>query len=206
MTTLLQLIRSVLVKFITAGLIAFLGLGAYALWLFQHDNANLDLRRNERMADLAGKRQELQQALDGVNRRREATAVELTAEDAQALQAGKVIATLHDLESTWDRFIGNPAQQKANAEQIKRMEEVRALAQAKQAALKEGAIRLVWERDGLELELRRVEEQVAFAAEHKSAVWHYLTLAWQRTGWAVTALLAVYFMGLFMFASRPRSE
>ncbi len=206
MTTLIQLFRWVLLKFILAGLIACLGLGAYALWLFQRDSADFDLRRNERMTSLAGKRHELQRALEGVNRRREETATELTAEDAQALQASKVIATLHDLESTWDRFIGNPAQQKANAEQIKRMEEVRDLAQAKQAALKEGATRLVWERDGLELELRRVEEQIAFAEEHKSAVGYYLTLAWERTGWAVTALLAVYAMGLLMFAPRPRSE
>lgn len=206
MTTLLQLIRWVLGRLLTGILIVALGLGSYATWLFLHDNADFDLRHRELLTTLAGKREEIRRALEDIGRRRDGTTAEIAAEGARAHQADKVIATLHDLESTWDRFIGNPAQQKANAEQIKRMEEVRDTAQAKQAGLQQEVTRLVWERDGRELELGKIDSQIAFAEKHNSAVWHYVTQAWEPARWLVMAGLVVYFFVLLMFAPRPRRD
>ena len=60
---------------------------------------------------------------------------EIAAERAKAEQADKVVEQLKALESSWDRLVGNPEQQKANAEQRARMEAVRGTARAKAAAI-----------------------------------------------------------------------
>ena len=204
MMTLLQLVRLMLGRFILGAVLGALAVGGYGFWLFSHDQGDFDLRRNQTTTTLAVKRQEIQNAMQDVRKRRDEVSAEIEAEGARAQQADKVIVTLHDLESTWDRFIGNPAQQKANAEQITRMEEMRAMAQAKQAGLKQELTRLIWERDGLELSLGKIDRQLAVAEGHKSIVWHYLSEAWSRMGWGVGVALALYCFGLFVFARRPR--
>jgi hypothetical protein len=195
MATLYRFVRWVLQKIATGALIVALGLCACGLWLFLRDSGDFDLNRNELIMALTGKRQEIRAALDDVHTRMEANTADQAAQESRARQAERVIASLSDLQNLWDRVVGNPAQQKANAQQIKRMEELRDAARAKAADLKQAFTRLTWERDGLELALGKLEGQLSFAEKHKSIFWHYLTQAWLRTRWWVVTMLALYFFG-----------
>jgi hypothetical protein len=195
MATLFRFVRWVLQKVATGGLIVVLGLCACGLWLFLRDKGDFDLSRNQLIMALTGKRQEIRAALDDVHKRMDGTTAEMDAQESRARQAEKIIATLDDLQNVWDRFIGNPEQQRANADQIKRMQETRDAARSKVADLKQALTRLTWERDGLELALGKLDGQLAFAERNKSIVWHYLTQAWQRLRWWVLSVLALYFFG-----------
>jgi hypothetical protein len=204
MATPSRFIRQGLERFATGVLIAALGLCAYGLWLFLHDDVDFELRNNGAITTLAVKRREIRSALDDVDRRRDETTAGLAAEEARARQAEKVIATLHDLESTWDRFVGNPAQQKANAEQIRRMEATRDAARTKEAELKQSLARLGWEKDGLELDLGKLDQEMAFAEKHRSVAGHYLTQAWLRTrGWVLAALALYVVVGVVIKKRHP---
>jgi chromosome segregation ATPase len=185
-------------------LLVVVGLCADGLWLFSHDDGDFELRRNERLTALAVKRQEIRAALADVARRREDATTAMAAEAERARQAEKVIGSLHDLESTWDRLVGNPAQQKANAEQIKRMEEVRDAARAKSAEGKQSLARLAWEKDGLELDQGRLEREQAALEKDRSIAGHYFTAAWRRwQGWVLVGF-AVYLVAEVAVEKRRR--
>ncbi|HWA10911.1 MAG TPA: hypothetical protein VG838_15835 [Opitutaceae bacterium] len=204
MITILLLFRWLCGRLIVGALIAGLGVIALALWLFMHDAGDFEATHTRRLTSLAGQKTDLQYKMADLARRRDATANEIAAEQARAAQADKVIAQLHDLESTWDRLVGNPAQQKANAEQIAHMEEVRASAQTKEAALREDAKRQVWERDGMELAQQKIEDDITFAKNHDTPIWHYLGQAWDRSGTVVEVGLVLYFFLLLLFAPKPK--
>jgi len=123
------------------------------------------------------------------------TTAEIGVQEARARQADKVMTQLRELENMWDRFVGNPAQQKANAEQKQHMEEIRTAAQAKVVELQRALTRLTWERDGLEIALGKLDRQIAFAEANKSKIVHYLMQAWLRVKWWVYGALAFYFLG-----------
>jgi hypothetical protein len=204
MALLTSFLRRVPGRSATVLLIAVLGLGWYALWLFQHADIDFGLQQRERMAALDVKRREIRGAIGEVTRRSNEDAATMAAEEAGVRQAEKIIASLHALESTWDRLVGNPAQQKANAEQLARMEEIRTTARAKVAEMKQARTRLTWKRDGLELDLGGLEQEIAFTENHRSVAWHYLTQAWQRTrGW-VLVLFALYLAVEVAVAKRRR--
>ncbi len=186
-------------------LIAALGLGLYALWLFQHADIDFGLQQGERIAALDLKRREIRGAIEEVTKRSNEDAATMAAAEERARQAEKIIASLRALESTWDRLVGNPAQQKANAEQLSRMEEIHTTARAKVAEMKQARTRLTWEKDGLELDLGRLEQEIASVENHRSVAWHYLAQAWQRTrGWLLM-LFALYLAGEVAVAKRRRS-
>ena len=194
----------ILVRLLAGALLALLLLAALGLWRFNRDPGDFTVRRSQRIADLKGQEQQAQASLDKVKKQREETSAEIEAEEVRAAQADRVIVTLHDLASTWDRYVGNPAQQKANDEQIKRMETLREAARQKQAELKQERTRLIWERDGLEIALQKVRDQVASIDEEQSALAYYLSDTWDRAQYWYTGFLVVLFFWLLMFAPRPR--
>lgn len=196
----------ILVRFLAGALLALLLLAALGLWRFNRDPGDFAVRRSQRIADLKGQERQVQASLEKVRKQREETSAEIDAEEARASQADRVIVTLRDLASTWDRYVGNPAQQKANDEQIKRMEILRDAARKKQDDLKQERTRLIWERDGLEISLQKVQEQIAAIDEQQSALGYYLSDTWDRVQYWYTGILVVLFFGLLMFAPRPRSE
>jgi hypothetical protein len=195
MATLLRFFRWVLQKFAAAGLIVLLAVAACGVWLFLRDNVDFDIRHHQWVMQLTGERNHYRAALADVQNRITTTTAEIAAQDTRAKQAEKIIAQLRDLQSVWDRFIGNPDQQKANAEQMKHMEEVRVASQAKATELRQSLTRMTWERDGLEIALGKLDRQITFAEAHKNKVLHYLLQAWQKVEWWVYGALALYFLG-----------
>jgi hypothetical protein len=195
MGTLINFTRWVLGKTAGAGLILAVGLAAAGLWLYLKDNVNFDDWRREVVATLSGERAKVQAALGDVQQRMDRTSAEIAREQAKAEQADKVVAQLRALESTWDRLVGNPEQQRANAEQRLRMEAVSAEAKGKAAGLQEVLMRTGWERDGLLMALGKKDAELREAQENKSRVQHYLEDAWLRSKPWVIGALVLYFFG-----------
>lgn len=204
MGMLLNFIRWLFQKFAAAALIGVLALIACGLWLYLKDNVDFDLWRQDVLRTINGERTKVRAALTDVEQRMSRIAAEMAAEDERGRQADKVLAQLKELESAWDRLVGNPAQQKANEEQMVKIAALRLQITAKRAQLQHEFTRTTWERDGLEIALGKVETQFQAAAEQQSKLLHYFDRTWDYElgrepvrmalkWWLLTALLAYFF-------------
>jgi len=190
-------------RFVAGLLLVAVWLGGYALRLYRLDGTDYGQRQQARIAALVAQRDMLQGSVTVVAARRTDRAAALAVEETRARQADKVIASLRALESTWDRLVGNPAQQQANAEQIRRMEEMRDTARSQAAAIKQELPRLTWEKDGLEIDLGRLSGELRREENDRSPAWHYLSLAGRKSrGWL--ALLAVLYVAIELVAAKRR--
>jgi hypothetical protein len=201
----LKFIRWVIEKFAAAALIVALGLAALGLWLFLKDNVDFDQWRDDVVRTLNGTRTEVRAALGDVHTRMDRISAEITAEQERAKMADGAIAKLKDLESTWERLVGNSEQQKANAEQIEKMSSLRATLTTRITQLQRDFTRATWERDGLEIALGKLDAQMATVEAKRSRVVHYLRSTWDYelgrgairmpVKWWVCAFLGLYFLG-----------
>jgi hypothetical protein len=202
---LIKLLRWIFEKFAAAALIVTLALAAGGLWLFLKDNIGFDQWRQDFVRALTGQRAEIRSALDDVVLRIDRLGGQIAAEQDRLKLADGAIAKLKELESTWDRFIGNPAQQKANAEQIEKLNGQRETIAAKIEELKQTRTRAGWERDGLEIALGKLDVQVAEVEAKRSKVLHYFEQLWEyplgrgvvtmAVKWWVVVFLGLYFIG-----------
>jgi hypothetical protein len=204
MLSVLKFLRWLFQKVAAALLMVVLALGAYGLWIFLRDNVDFDLHRHEIVRAMNGERTHIREALIDVDHRLEQLTQSIAAEKERVAQAQKVMGKLKDLESTWDKLIGNPEQQAANAQQIVKMEELRQDALTKIEDLQRRYSRTTWERDGLEVALGKLEAQIVKVEAQRSKVMHYLLQAWERLRWWLFGALALYFLGptvgkLFMY-------
>lgn len=204
MLSVLKFLRWLFQKVAAALLMVVLALAAYGLWIFLRDNVDFDLHRHEIVRALNGERTHIREALIDVDHRLEKLSQTIVAEKERASQAQKVITKLKDLESTWDKLIGNPEQQAANAQQIVKMEQLRLDALEKVEDLERQYSRTTWERDGLEVALGKLETQIVKVEAQRSKVMHYVMQAWERLRWWLLVALALYFLGptvgkLFMY-------
>lgn len=204
MLSVLKFLRWLFQKVAAALLMVVLALAAYGLWIFLRDNVDFDLQRNEIVRALNGERTHVREALVDVDHRLEKQLQSIAAEKERAAQAEKIIVKLEDLESTWDKLIGNPEQQAANAAQIERMQQLRGDALAKVEELQREYTRTTWARDGLEVALGRLDAQIVKVEAQRSKVAHYLMQAWEKMRWWLVGALALYFLGptvgkLFMY-------
>lgn len=195
MGSLLIFFRWLLGKAAAAGLILALGLGAGGLWLFLKDNVNFEDWRRDVMRTLSGERAHIQSALGDVELRMGQLKGEIAAERSKADQAGRIVEKLTALESTWDRLVGNSAQQRANAEQRRKMIALRSASIARIEVLQKDYTRTTWERDGLGVALGKKDAELTAAELKKSKVQHYLEDAWLRSRNWVCLALALYFLG-----------
>ncbi|HVS51651.1 MAG TPA: hypothetical protein VHD62_04790 [Opitutaceae bacterium] len=205
MVYLFRFIRWIFEKFAAATFIVVLGLVACGLWLYLKDNVDFDEWRHDLLRQIDGERSKVHGALEDVHRRMDRISAEITAEQERAKQADKIIAQLKDLESTWDKFVGNPAQQKANAEQLEKMTALRQTLTAKIQASQQEFTRTTWERDGLEIALGKLDARWQSVQAQQSKILHYLERAWNyRLGrgwitlpvkWWTVVVLALYFFG-----------
>ena len=192
-------------KFAAAALIVALALAACALWLFLRDNVDFDDWRRDVVRSINGERAKVKEAMADVHKRMDRIAAEITAEQDRGKQADKVLAQLRELESTWDRLVGNREQQKSNAEQLAKMTALRLEITAKVQSLQQEFTRTTWERDGLEIALGKLDARLQAAEAQQSRVMHYLERAWNhRLGrgwftlpvkWWVYLVLGFYFAG-----------
>ncbi len=187
-------------KFGVAALIVVVALAGYGLWLFVKEEHALELGRAEKLARAIVDRDKLLAARADVERRIAALQADIAKQRERAQQAAKIIATLRDLESWWERWFGNRAQQSANAAQIERMEKLRNDSLGFVDDFQRGMTKVVFEKDGVDSALRRVNGEVAFLEQTRSGVRHYVTTAWDRLKWYLALALASYFFGPTLWA------
>lgn len=200
MPTLAKLARWLAGKLAAAGLIVLLALAVAGAWLFFKDVAEGDRLRQMRLdqlgeeqADLRRRQAELTAKLDGFAR-------ETERQRARGEQARRVMATLLELESWWDRVFGNTAQQKANAEQVERMRQIHAESAELIATLRKQVALATRDRAGLEQSLARLAGEIRAVEQSRSAPVYYLQRAWQETRWTVAAVLVAFLAGPTVWA------
>lgn len=187
-------------KLIGAVLIVAVALAAYGLWLYVQEEGLLEQGRVEKLQRAVADRERLQATWAAVERRIEEFRTGIAAQESRLRQAEKVLASLRELESWWERWFGNPRQQSANAEQMQRMETLKRDAGRQLTALQQDFARAVGEREGVGQALRRTEHEIARLEASRSRLRHYLVLAWDALKWYVALALAAFFFGPTLWA------
>ena len=182
-------------KLMAALLIVVVALAAYGLWLFLQDEGLLETNRVEKLRRALAERDQLIAARAAIEDRITAIRGEVEKQQENVRRAEKIMATLRELESWWERWFGNRQQQSANAEQLQRMEKLKGDATGKVAELQRLVTRAIWEQDGLNVALRRANAEVATLEESQSRARQYATLAWEKMKWYVLIALAGFFFG-----------
>lgn len=181
-------------------IIIVLALAGYALWTFLQDEGVLEQQRIERLQRAMSDREQLLAAVAAVEGRIAGIRADLEKQKQNVQRAEKVISLLRELESWWQRWFGDKAQQDANAEQLRKMERLKADTTGKIAELQQAVTRALWEKDGAESALRRVNAEVGILEAGKSRIRHYLLLAWEKTKWYIALALVSYFFGPTLWA------
>jgi septal ring factor EnvC (AmiA/AmiB activator) len=192
-----------------AGVAALLvagGLGAYAFWLAARDPVDFDLRRSESLRLLTGEQQHLEAALGEVKQRIASLETGLAAQQERRHTADRVIAALRTGDTwwrtVWDKLFGDVDQVRTKEERLDHLEKMKTEATARAAELRTTIIRTAWERDGVEIDLERVNRHLAAVERDRSKTLHYLALAWQRSRWYVIIALAAWFLAPTLWRRR----
>ena len=189
-----------------AALLVAAGLGAYAFWLAARDPVDFDLHRSESLRLLTGEQQHLQAALGDVKQRIASLETGLAAQQERRHTADRMIAALRSGDTwwrtAWDKLFGDAEQVRTKEERLDRLEQMKTEATARAAELRTTIIRTNWERDGVEIDLERVNRHLAAVERDRSKALHYLALAWQRSRWYVIAALAAWFLAPTLWRRR----
>lgn len=211
MTRLLKYLWILVRKLLPPVLLAAVVLAGTAWWLRRHAAETHLAARAAEVQRTDARRAALRESVAQANQRIDRLSLDIAAERKRAEQAGRIAAGLREQESAWDRLVGNPEQQNANAERLARMERVHADALARIAAAENEATRLTWRRDAQELNLRDLEppagapDAVAQAANaparapsSKRSSWvepiDYVVPAWNRVKWVLLGLIVAWFV------------
>lgn len=192
---LIKLARWLLQKLLAAALIVGVVLGMYGGWLYLQDERGLEAERINRLQRAMISRDELLAAQAALTQQITTLRADLTTQQDRAQRAAEIVAALRQLESWWDRWFGNPAQQTANVEQMQRMEALKSSAAANVAALKDLLGRTLHENESLDLSVRRANAEVARLEASQSKPRQYVLAAWEKTRWWVALALGSYFLG-----------
>lgn len=187
-------------KLLVAGLIVAVGVAAYGGWLFLQEQGHAELRRERALQELSVRQDQLFALKTAIEKRVAEFTAEISAQQQRAQKARAVIAALRTLESWWDRLFSNPEQQKANADQIKRMEELDSEALRRVNELRQLVAKTKGEMERLEIDLAGVQRELGAVERSKSTVLIYLRAAWEQTKWYVALALGAYFFGPTLWA------
>ncbi|QYM80658.1 hypothetical protein K0B96_08675 [Horticoccus luteus] len=214
MTFLFKYLWIIVRKLLPPVLLAAAVLGGTAWWLHRHAVADEVADRATQRQQRDARRAALRESVAQANQRLDRLSLEITAERKRADQADKIAAGLREQESTWDRLVGNPAQQRANAERLAKMERFHADALARIAAAETEATRLTWQRDAQALDLQDLDAAGSAPAAATTTVatatppssWaeriDYVAPAWDRVKWVLLGVIVAWFVlpPLFRFA------
>jgi septal ring factor EnvC (AmiA/AmiB activator) len=192
-----------------AALLVAAGLGTYAFRLAARDPVDFDLHRSESLRLLAGEQQHLLATLGDVKQRIASLETGLATQQERLHTADRAIAALRAGDSwwrtAWEKLFGDADQVRTKEERLTRFEKMKADATARAAELRTTIIRTGWERDGVEIDLARVNRHLAAVERDRSKALHYLALAWQRSRWYVVAALALWFLAPVLWRHRRQS-
>lgn len=197
---LLKLATWLLQKLLVAAVIVLLALAAYGGWLYLQDEGVLEGERIARLERALDARDRLLAAQAAVNQQIVNIRSDMATQQDRVKRAAEIVAALRKLESWWDQWFGNPAQQAANAEQIQRMDTLKSTAAARFAELQYAAADILREKDEVDASLRRAHAEIALLEQSQSRPRQYVLRAWDKTkGWVALAL-GSYFFGPTLWA------
>ncbi|GAB1490121.1 hypothetical protein MASR2M8_25790 [Opitutaceae bacterium] len=176
-------------------LIVAIGVAAVAVGLYLRETVDFDQSKAALVQSLTDERDQLEAVRQEIETRIGALQADIANQEERVQRAAKVIATLRELENWWDRLIGNPEQQKANAEQIKRMEDLKTTASAQLIELRRALVQTTWEREGLEIALNRAQQRLQAELQTESRAVHYARRAWDEAKVYVLTALAIFLFG-----------
>jgi len=176
-----------------------LGVGVDAVRLARRDPVDFTAHRREQVARLGGEQARAEAALADVQSRLARLQADLATQEERRRTTERAIASLRAGDrwwtGAWDRLFGDAAEVRTREERLARLEQARTEAAARVAELRPAATRATWERDGVEIDLQRINRGLAALERDRSATLHYLTLAWRQTRWYVVAALLLWFLG-----------
>ena len=182
-------------KLVIASLIVLIALAGYGGWMFLRDEVNLGREQQERIAIMQAELQNLEQQRAQIGETLTAWQADLTAEQARVEQAGKVLATLKQLEGWWDRWFGDPEQRAINEARAERMQALQNQAQGRVAALQRGLADLQVRSATVETEWETTTVRLAAAEAGQSRFSLYVQRAWNHAKWYIIIALVAYFFG-----------
>ena len=189
-----------LLRKLSAGLLmVVLGVAAVALGLYIRETVDFDRSRAIMIQALTDERDQLQAVRAEIEARMVKMQSDIVIQEERVTRATKVISTLRELESWWDLLVGNPDQQKANANQIERMTALSAESTNALVDLRRSLLQLTGERDGLELALTRLQGRLQAELQTESRVVHYTRRAWEKSRVYVVTALALFVFGPTLF-------
>lgn len=183
-------------KLAMAVLIAIMTLFAYSLWLFVGENGDYHEHRATRSSRMEAQRAEVSAQLADVSVKTDVAIATLASQQQRALQAEKLLKSLHELDpGTLDRLVGDGEQHAQHEARIASTAKIKTEAQTRVVELQREVVLGEQKRTDLKLRLSAVEaEQAALRAE-TNAAGHYLRVAWQEGAWLVYTLFFVYLFG-----------
>jgi hypothetical protein len=189
-------------KLAMALLIAVLTLLACALWLFVGEHGDYAEHRALRIGRVEARYAETSKQLADVTLQTDLAAESLTAQQSRLAQAEKVLKSLHELDpGTFERLIGDKAQQDAHDERIARTVRIKTETQTRIVELQREVVTGERRKAELQAAVDALESERASLREEKSAVGHYVRTAWIEGAWIVyTAFFAYLFGGLAVAA------
>ena len=191
-----------------AALIVAAWIGAYALWLAVRDPVDFEADSRAKLARFITEQDRAQVALAAVQSRLARLQGELATETERRRTAERALASLqagdHWWSKAWDRLFGDSAEVRTKEERLARLEKAKIDATARIAELKDSITRATWERDGVEIDLARVNRSLAAVERDRSKTRHYLALAWRRLRWYVALALAAWFLAPVLWRRRYR--
>ena len=193
--TLLKFGVWLLQKLAAAALIVLVALAGYGFWLYLQEESLSEERRLAQIERTVAERDRLLDAQIALEQRIASVRTEIEKQKENAKKADKIIATLRELESWWERLFGNREQQSANVERLQRMEKFKNDTLGKVNELQRVVTQTVSEQDSVQLALRRVNAEVGSLEASRSQGRHFAALAWEKIKWWVLLALASYFFG-----------
>jgi hypothetical protein len=182
-------------KLVAAALIVLLALAGYGLWLYLQEEGAFEAGRVDKIQRAIAERDHLVEAQAAIEKRLAGIRIEIEKQKENAKKADKIIATLRELESWWERWFGNREQQSANVERLRRMESLKSDTLGKVDELQRLLMQAGLEKSGIEMGLRRANAEVSNLEASRSRTRHFAILAWEKTRWWILIALASYFLG-----------
>ena len=179
MVGLFKTLRWIVVATAVTGFILGLAVAVGGVWLALRDKGDFEAARQEQLRSLNGERAKVGSALADVHQRMAKITADIATGEERIRQTDGVIGQLKGLDSTWDKLTGD-AQQRANSERREKLEKQQAESKAQVAALQADFTRTGWERDGLEIDLAKLDAQLRAAEVKRSKTMHYLNRAWNH--------------------------
>ncbi len=181
-----------------AVLVAAAWVGGQAVWLAAHDPVDFAAHRREMLEKLTAEQDGAQTALAAVQSRVAHLQAELATQEERRRTTARAIASLragdHWWSTVWGKLFGDSAQVRTREERLARLEAAAAEATARIAELRPAVTRATWERDGVEIDLERVNRRLETVVLDHSKARHYLGLAWRSSRWYMVLAFAAWIL------------